>query len=592
MNKLHNMADDPTDALTQKPKKRPAARYYEVSAEEEKPTEDRSGAVGDEPLERKTWRKKGEEKERRKIKRGRADPFEGPAPVPKEKLVKYSRGEQVNTNNKNVPDVKHRRILQQLEKKYEEAVEEAARSELLLTEDAGYLEADSDEETHWITQREIAAAVDISSAQKHFDLKLTQFGPYRLDYTRNGRHLLLGGKRGHLAAIDWMTKGLTFEINVMETIRDVRWLHLETMLAVAQKKWLYMYDNQGTEIHCLKGFNDVLRMEFLPYHFLLATASATGFLQYLDTSIGKEVISFPTRQGRLNVMTQNPHNAIIHLGHPNGTVTLWSPNMKQPLVKMLCHKAAVRSIAIDNKGLYMATSGQDSRMKIFDVRTFKPLQVYKIPTGASELSFSQRGLIAAACGNIVQVYKDACTQTQDKPYMMHKLRDTVNGLRFCPYEDVLGVSHVAGFSSLLVPGAGEANFDALEQNPYRSKQSRREWEVKALLDKIQPEMITLDTNKLSQIDTATMEQRLSEKKDVLGYIPAPKFEPRYKMKGKSSAGKREQRKKGVQEEQKRDFLKKEIEKREEVVKERKAKEKEDILLGKRSALDRFQKKSS
>ena len=35
---------------------------------------------------------------------------------------------------------------------------------------------------------------------------------------------------------------------------------------------------------------------------------------------------------------------------PLGTVTMWSPNMKEPLVKMLCHGNAVRSIAIDSTG--------------------------------------------------------------------------------------------------------------------------------------------------------------------------------------------------------------------------------------------------
>ncbi|GAA6216393.1 WD repeat-containing protein 46 [Lates japonicus] len=581
-------------------KKKPPARYWQEPREEEKggnkvgKDEGRTESALQQEQHTKLKPRKRKQEEAgsdgKKFISGKSDPFPGPAPIPEDRVQKFKRKDKTKT-----PRPKHRKLRDMIvrsDEASEMAHKQAARLDLLLPEDAGFLEGDEDEDTCTISQEDIADAVDITSGAKYFNLKLSQFGPYRLDYSKTGRHLLLGGRRGHVACIDWQSKQLMCEINVMESVNDVKWLHSETMYAVAQKKWLHIYDSNGIELHCIRKFNDVLRMQFLPYHFLLATASATSFLQYLDVSVGKEVAAICTKTGRLDVMCQNPHNAIIHLGHPNGTVTLWSPNQKEALVKMLCHQGGVRSVAVDKTGTYMVTSGMDKKLKVYDIRAFKPLKSYFLPAGASCLSLSHRGLLSAATGDIVQVYKDVWSTPVTKPYMAHRVRGTVWGLHYCPFEDVLGVGHGDGFTSMLVPGAGEPNFDALDANPYRSAKQRQEWEVKALLEKIQPELISLNPNELGQVDHTTFQQRHQDRVQALGFDPLAKdrFTPKYKKKGRSSAGNIERRKKQVAHEDQRDIIRQTVEDKMKMEKERQEKEKKKAeLSGQKSALDRFKK---
>ncbi len=206
----------------------------------------------------------------KKRKKGK-DKFPGKAPVAPELLEKYNRSDGVKANR--LKSKFARKMAQKREFDRQRANEIAARTEILQGDEAGYMEGDSDDEfTARVSQTKIKKAVDTESAAKGFDLNLAQFGPYSLDYTRNGRFLLLGGRKGHVAALDWKEKQLTCEINVQDSVHDVKWLHSETMFAIAQRKWTYIYDNQGIELHCLKQLDNVLKMEFLPYHFLLATA--------------------------------------------------------------------------------------------------------------------------------------------------------------------------------------------------------------------------------------------------------------------------------------------------------------------------------
>jgi hypothetical protein len=51
-----------------------------------------------------------------------------------------------------------------------------------------------------------------------------------------------------------------------------QFLQNETMFAVAQKKYVYIYDKFGLELHCLRQHIDPLKLDFLRYHYLLVSA--------------------------------------------------------------------------------------------------------------------------------------------------------------------------------------------------------------------------------------------------------------------------------------------------------------------------------
>ncbi|GBP14116.1 WD repeat-containing protein 46 [Eumeta japonica] len=142
----------------------------------------------------------------------------GKAPLDPKRLERHDRGEGFSGTGVRHP--LHLQKLKKKERKIKYAHEQATRAEILLTEEQGFLEAEG-VKTKSINQDIIAQNVDITAATKIFDLNL-DFGPYSAKYTRNGRHLLLGGKKGHIAAFDWITKKLHCEINVMESVHDIR----------------------------------------------------------------------------------------------------------------------------------------------------------------------------------------------------------------------------------------------------------------------------------------------------------------------------------------------------------------------------------
>jgi U3 small nucleolar RNA-associated protein 7 len=438
-----------------------------------------------------------------------------------EATKQYGRGDKIR--HKSVKDKKLRSNLRLLEDKNKQAVLEAKNVEILLENNEGLLETEHElERTYKVRQDEIKAAVATDTAKKGFELRLDGLGPYDVcEYSRNGRDLLIAGRKGHVATFDWRDGKLGCELQLNETVRDARWLHVSNQknFAVAQKKCVYIYGGDGVELHQLKNHSEATHLEYLPYHFLLSSISTAGILRYTDVSTGQSLGELYTKLGPATAFVQNPHNAILHVGHQKGLVTLWSPNSATPLVKLLPHHGPVRSLAVDKSGTYMVSTSQDRRMSVWDIRMFKEIHTHHLRVPGTSLSISDRNLTAVGHGTQVNIYKpEIFTHNPDlvlpTPYMAWGGEGLSTGrVRFCPFEDILGIGHEKGFTSIIVPGAGEPNPDTLEQgtNPFETSKQRRETEVHALLEKIQPEMIAIDPNFVGNLDLTTHEQRAKER---------------------------------------------------------------------------------
>jgi hypothetical protein len=75
-------------------------------------------------------------------------------------------------------------------------------------------------------------------------------------------------------------------LQVKETTRDVTFLHNELFFAAAQKKYVYIYDKRGLEVHCLRNHVAPEVLEFLPHHFLLSSIGEQGACKAVVSAAG------------------------------------------------------------------------------------------------------------------------------------------------------------------------------------------------------------------------------------------------------------------------------------------------------------------
>ncbi|KAG8757647.1 Small subunit (SSU) processome component [Serendipita sp. 396] len=453
----------------------------------------------------------------------------------KKKAAKLGRYGYIN-------DLKLRSHLSKMEEGKKDWEERMKDVQMLNVGESGGMEAEGELERTWkMTQQDIVNNVGMENARSRAEWKLDG-GPYSCRYSRNGRHLAIAGRKGHVATFDWEAGKVHSELHLKEACRDITFLQDHTMFAVAQTKHVYMYDLNGVELHRLSSHIEPTRLEYLPYHFLLVSTAKTGFLKYLDITNGQTVVEHRTKLGPCRTMCQNPWNAVIQLGHLNGTVTLWTPNSPTAQVRLLAHLGEVTSVSVDpsSSGRYMATSGADGRVKIWDCRNWKGcLRQWAVRTNPSngavgaQLEWSQKGMLAVGSSSSINIFKQPVvvaphSHLANPPlYMTHPTpRSYISSVRFIPHRDLLSIAHSATstsagnlahehtVSTILVPGSGNPDYDTGEGgDPHEGGKGRREREVRSLLERLEPGTIAIDPDMLGNMqEPSTVDETLVHRK--------------------------------------------------------------------------------
>lgn len=373
-----------------------------------------------------------------------------------------------------------------------------------------------------------------------FQLDLN-FGDYQVDFSRDGRFLALAGSKGHVAVLEWKHKKLLCEFNTYEKNRAVKFLESERLYAVAQKSYMHIYDSNGLEIHRLKSHPEPKFIEYLPYHFLMASISRKGVMNFQDISVGNIAATYKTKIREPDAFALNPWNALIGVGDSRGVVQMYIPSSATPVVKVLAQNGPITSLSFSRDGNYFVTSGTEGKMKIWDSRVLKSLDEYWVPSVAKNVRISQTGLLAVSYGWNVIVWKDWHLQKQKLPYMKHMIPNdkVIKSMQFVPYEDVIGTGLSNGFSSFIVPGSGDPNFDTYEDNVFGIKKQVKESSVHKLMDKLPPDTITFDPNIIGtavrlSADVKEKERKQEEEEEIAKKLKSIK--KKNKMRGRSKHG--------------------------------------------------------
>lgn len=344
------------------------------------------------------------------------------------------------------------------EKKMEEI------NELLNFKKKGFIELEKDEKMP--NQQEIKKKVSNCVVEKAFSLDLEK-NDWKTKYSIDGRFLILFCSN-KICCFDVKTLNSFYEREI-ENIIDCIFLHNEKFVAISTSDSLIVINKNGQEIQCLRNYKDVTKLTFLKDHFLLVSLHQSPFLNYFDTTIGKEICSIYTKEKNCSAISYKS-DGIVLVGGSKGVLKFFSPNSKESLCQVFINSSKIFSIATKNENFACSTL---QGTFFYDFRKLNE-PIYKLPK-SNNVALSN--VIAISFRNKVSTFLNG------DPYLVESF-NYVNSLDFAPFEDILTIGSRNGIRNMIIPGSGDPNIDIYDDSPFLTKNQRKNREIRKMLEKI------------------------------------------------------------------------------------------------------------
>eukprot|EP00040_Diaphanoeca_grandis_P016029 m.82489 g.82489 ORF g.82489 m.82489 type:complete len:500 (+) comp25520_c2_seq1:203-1702(+) len=250
----------------------------------------------------------------------------------------------------------------------------------------------------------------------------------------SGTRVLTGGVDKNATLLDTTTnKSISFKGHKKKVTSVILHPTADVAVTASLDKTICIWDaSSGDKKHTVKTHTaDVTGISLHPTGDYFISSSEDKHYGFSSIETG-QTLAYGTDAGvtsGFNCCQFHPDGLFFGMGH-GSVVDIWDIKDQSKATTFEGHTGKVTSLAFSENGYYLATSSEDSTVKLWDLRKLKNIKTLEFESGfnASSLCFDHSGSYLAVGGNDIRVFNTTKEWSHLKTLTNHS--KTVTGVAF------------------------------------------------------------------------------------------------------------------------------------------------------------------